>query len=133
MNTLVVCGLTNAVIASGIFLLVKTLGFISSPSLPATASGIDAKGNIQSRLTMIMRPTINFRISQRVGVSVCLLALVLLPLAPALTRAQQGAANVLDHSQPPASALDAAAGPEMASEPETASDKFKPAGAKSTA
>ena len=63
--------------------LVKILGFLSTPDLPSFASGVVARGSVEERIGRIMREAAEPRLWRRNQFVVCLLALLLLPLAPA--------------------------------------------------
>lgn len=70
-------------------MLVTTVAFLSSDRVPMGATGVGAKRNLEDRLTMIMRGALDVGVSRRAKAIVCLLALLLLPLAPTLVRAQR--------------------------------------------
>lgn len=69
-------------------MLVNTLAFISPDELPALATGVGTPGTIEHRLRKIMSSDGEARFSSRARLSVGLLALLILPLAPLLVRAQ---------------------------------------------
>lgn len=89
-------------------MLVTTLGFLSAPELPAVGSGIGGRDTIESRLTSIMRSAGNPLISPRANAALWIAALAVLPLAPAIVRAQR---------QPAEAAPVAASGSTAAVEP----------------
>ncbi len=70
-------------------MLVKTVAFLSSDDLPSLATGVATKGSIEDRLRKIMHSAFEVRVSRRMKVLVCLMAILFLPLAPILIRAQR--------------------------------------------
>ena len=76
-------------------MLVKTVAFLSADDLPSLATGVGTKGSIEERLRKIMHTAFEVRVSRRMKVLVCLMAILFLPLAPILIRAQRaGVKNV---------------------------------------
>ena len=69
-------------------MLVKTVAFLSSDDLPSLATGVGKKGSIEERLRKIMRDAFDVRVSRQMKVVVGLMAILFLPLAPILIRAQ---------------------------------------------
>ena len=70
-------------------MLVKTVAFLSSDDLPSLATGVGTKGSIEERLRKIMHAAFDVRVSRRMKVVVGLMAILFLPLAPILIRAQR--------------------------------------------
>ncbi len=70
-------------------MLVKTVAFLSSDDLPSLATGVGTKGSIEERLRKIMHTTFDVRVPRRMKVAVGLVAILFLPLAPTLIRAQR--------------------------------------------
>ena len=70
-------------------MLVKTVAFLSSDDLPSLATGVGTKGSIEGRLRKIMHAASDVRVSRRMKVVVGLMAILFLPLAPILIRAQR--------------------------------------------
>jgi beta-lactamase regulating signal transducer with metallopeptidase domain/uncharacterized GH25 family protein len=77
-------------------MLVKTVAFLSSDDLPSLATGVGTKGSIDERLRRIMHSAFEVRFSRRMKVLLCLLAVLFLPLAPILIRAQRADAGRVD-------------------------------------
>ena len=71
----------------------KIMGFLSAPDVPSFVSGVVAPGSVEERIGRIMREATDARLSRRNQFVVCLLALFLLPLAPALVRAERKVAE----------------------------------------
>ena len=76
--------------------LVKIMGFLSSPDVPSFTSGVVARGSVEERIGRIMREAAEPRLSHRNQFVVCLLALLLLPLAPTFVRAEREINKVVD-------------------------------------
>ncbi len=70
-------------------MLVKTVAFLSSDDLPSLATGVGTKGSIEERLRKIMLAAFDVRVSRRMKFVVCLVAILFIPLAPILIRAQR--------------------------------------------
>ena len=77
-------------------MLVYTVAFLSSAEAPAVATGVGTKSNLEGRLRKIMSSTINARVAGRVKVLEGALAILVLPLAPVLVRAQRADVNKTD-------------------------------------
>jgi beta-lactamase regulating signal transducer with metallopeptidase domain/uncharacterized GH25 family protein len=72
-------------------MLVHTVAFLSSVEVPSLATGIGTGSHLEARLRMIMRSTFEVRLTRRIKVLICLVAILVLPLAPVLVRAQRDA------------------------------------------
>jgi beta-lactamase regulating signal transducer with metallopeptidase domain/protocatechuate 3,4-dioxygenase beta subunit len=85
-------------------MLVKTVAFLSSDDLPSLATGVVTKGSIEERLRKIMHAGFDVRVSRRMKVVVGLMAILFLPLAPILVRAQRALAKTSAERQTTATA-----------------------------
>ncbi len=74
-------------------MLVKTVAFLSSDDLPSLATGVGARGSLEDRLRKIMHAAFDVGVSRRMKIVVGLMAILLLPLAPVLIRAQRAGAG----------------------------------------
>ncbi len=77
-------------------MLVYTVAFLSSAEAPVLATGVGTKSHLEGRLRRIMSSTINARVAGQVKVLVGALAILVLPLAPVLVRAQRADVNKTD-------------------------------------
>lgn len=87
-------------------MLVSTVAFLSADDLPALATGVGTKGTIEERLRNIMSSASDMRVTHRVKLLVGIVAILFLPLAPILVRAQRAEVKTAAASEQAASDKD---------------------------
>ncbi|MDB5336399.1 MAG: antirepressor regulating drug resistance protein [Planctomycetaceae bacterium] len=103
-------------------MLVNTVAFLSSTGVPSCATGVGTIRNLEGRVRSIMCSTTEVRVSRRIRFVVCLLAALLLPLAPVLVRAQHDEAKSTSRQGTATASNEPAEETKAAGKPEAATD-----------